>query len=252
MSVAVISGTTSGLGREYVDAVIHECPEIDEIWMVARRMNRMKEIEKDYPNMRFYSISLDLSKDESYKELEEILSEKRPDIGVLISNSGVAFNGYVDEITPENTATMCDLNVKGGTMLIRLCLPYVKRGGYILLVASTSAFVPNPHLNVYSATKAYVASFSLGLRQELKPRGINVCSALPGRMRTEMEDKMATTQRLGAFNLVPSLDVKKFAYKSLRAAKHGRASYTMLLFYKLFRVVAKILPAIFMVKFTKI
>ena len=44
MTVAVISGTTSGLGREFVDAVMGECPEIDEIWMIARRQDRLESI----------------------------------------------------------------------------------------------------------------------------------------------------------------------------------------------------------------
>ena len=61
MTVAVISGTTSGLGREFVDAVMGECPEIDEIWMIARRQDRLESIAAEYPRMRFVCLPFDLS-----------------------------------------------------------------------------------------------------------------------------------------------------------------------------------------------
>lgn len=73
MTVAVISGTTSGLGREFVDAVMGECPEIDEIWMIARRQDRLESIAAEYPRMRFVCLPFDLSQDDGYAGLEKEL-----------------------------------------------------------------------------------------------------------------------------------------------------------------------------------
>lgn len=250
--VAVVSGTTSGLGRQYIQTLVTEYPDIDELWMIARRKDRLAEIEAAYPDMNFRSIPLDLSLDDSYALLAQILADEKPHITALINNAGVAFNGNVKDVPLAYLIAMCNLNVKGTTALTRICLPYMQSGGYILNVSSASSFAPNPHMDVYSATKAYIASFSLGLREELKDQNINVCTALPGRMKTEMDEKLNTGKREGLFNLVPSLDIGLFADRTVRAAVAGKASYTMNWFYKTYRVVAKLLPATLIVHFSNI
>lgn len=250
MSVAVVTGSSSGLGREYVDVVVNEFPEIDEIWMVARRLERLNEIAEQYPQKKCKAIGLDLSKDESYETLGKILEENKPDIKLLISNSGVAIRGNFDEAGLKSQLDMCDLNVKGATAVTHLCLPYMKKGSIILETCSTSAFAPNPHLNVYSATKAYLMNFCTGLRQELKPRGINVCAVNPGWMDTEMNTGARNTNYNGASNFLPEVDVKKLASKSLAAARKGKASYTQGAFYKFYHLLAKVLPHTIVVKFS--
>jgi hypothetical protein len=73
MSVAVITGSSSGLGREYVNAVVNQFPEVDEIWMIARRLERLNKIAEQYPQKKCKTIGLDISKDESYETLRKIL-----------------------------------------------------------------------------------------------------------------------------------------------------------------------------------
>ncbi|MEA4926098.1 MAG: SDR family NAD(P)-dependent oxidoreductase [Syntrophomonadaceae bacterium] len=246
MSIAIITGSSSGLGREYVDVVVNEFPEVDEIWMIARRLERLNEIAGQYPQKKCKSIELDLSKDDSFETLRKILEENKPDIKLLISNSGIVSRGNFDEVSLKSQIDMCDLNVKGSTAVPHLCLPYMKKGGIIMETCSTSSFAPNPHLNVYSATKAYLMNFSTGLRQELKPRGINVCATHPGWMETEMNAGVSSTKHL------PKVDVREFASKSLAAARKGRASYTQGAFYKFYRLLVKILPHTLVVKFSAI
>ena len=72
-------------------------------------------------------------------------------------------------------------------MVTKTCLPYMKEGSEIILIGSGSGYAPNPNQLVYSATKAFVIHFSVGLREELKKRGINVMVVNPGRMKTGME-----------------------------------------------------------------
>ncbi len=252
MSVAVISGTTSGLGRQYVDAILDECPEVTEIWMIARRKAVMARIANEYPNMKFKLLGLDLADQTSYSELAKVLREFQPKIEAVVSNAGVAYSQNVIDEPLQEIETMIKLNVIGATALIRLCLPYINSDGFILSVASTSSFVPHPHMSVYSSTKAYLKSFSLGLREELRDRKIKVCVVFPGRMKTEMDARLNQGERLGAINKVPVVDTKKFAYRTIRAARNGRATYTMLPFYKAFRVMASLVPQSIIVRFTKI
>ena len=105
-------------------------------------------------------------------------------------------------------------------------------------------------MNVYSATKAYLLNFSVCLREELKPRGINVCAVCPGWMDTEMNAGSKNNTGSGFFTL-PKLDVKELASKSLKAAKSGKAVFTLGAFYKFYRLLAKLLPHNLIMKFSK-
>lgn len=252
MSVAIITGTTSGLGRKYVDALINECPEIDEIWMIARRADRLQAIAEHTPQMRFYNLPLDLSEAESFKKLSKTLADKQPKVSALINNAGINFTGDIKDMPASQIQTMINLNITGSTLMIKTCLPYMQPHSFILQVASVSSFVANPHQTVYSATKSYEASFANGLRHELAPKGINVCLAYPGNMETEMNHKLLNAKKKTVINLLPYLNTEKFAHKTIQMAKKGRASYTMLPFYKAFRVVAKLVPHAFLVRFTRI
>ena len=113
MTVAVISGTTSGLGREFVDAVMGECPEIDEIWMIARRQDRLESIAAEYPRMRFVCLPFDLSQDDGYAGLEKELEARKPDIGVVVANAGVASAGLVEESETDALERMIRPNAIG-------------------------------------------------------------------------------------------------------------------------------------------
>lgn len=143
-----------------------------------------------------------------------------------------------------------DLNCIGATAVTWICLPYIVDGGTILEVSSTSAFVPNTNLVVYCASKSYVSSFCLGLREELRHRNINVCAMCPGLMLTEMNQANGNPHLTQGQSRLPVVDPKNAAVKSLKAAKRGRAVYTTGAFYKFYRLLAKILPHTFLIKFT--
>lgn len=73
--------------------IIENHLELEEIWLIARRKERLEEIIQKYPKKRIRSISMDLGKEESYSELEKILNETKPDIRILVSNAGVLTRG---------------------------------------------------------------------------------------------------------------------------------------------------------------
>lgn len=233
MSVAIITGATSGLGTAYIDAVIAECPDVDQIWLIARREQVMKSLAAKHPKMSFKIIPLDLSESDSYQKLSQLLAQEQPQISALIANAGLAYNGPVAQMPIEKIQQILALNVTGTSCFIRTCLPYLMKNSFVLLISSASSFVPNPNLAVYSASKAYLTSFGLALREELKASQINVCTVMPGRMQSEMDQALNKAGRTGAFKMLPSLNIAKFAHKTIQAAQAGCASYTMRLFIKL-------------------
>lgn len=238
--IGIITGASSGLGKEYVDALIKLFPEIDEIWLIARRKEKLMQVANKYKDKHFIILPLDLTDRKSYKTLEDELIKNKAQIKVLINNAGISSGGYFEHAKLESLLNMIDLNCKANIAITKLCLPYIIDKGTILEVSSTSAFVPNTNLVVYSATKSFVSAFSTGLRQELKSKHINVCAMCPGFMHTEMTRNNK--------NNLPIIDTKIAAYNSLKAAKKGRAVYTTGIFYKCYRLIAKIIPHVLLVK----
>ena len=106
-------------------------------------------------------------------------------------------------------------------------------------------------MTVYSSTKAYVSSFTVGLAEELKPKGITVTAVCPGPMKTEFLDVGNITGNSKMFATLPYCDQVRVAGGALRAARAGRTIYTPKLFYKFYRLLAKVTPVKLMVKLAK-
>ena len=246
MSIAVITGASSGLGVCYVDAVTKLFPEITELWLIARREERLKEVAGKYPDKHFVIIPMDMTDMSSFQILEEKLKIEKPHMKVLINDAGISGGAPFADMALERMLKIIDLNCKGATAITKVCLPYIIDGGTILQVSSTSAFVPNTNLIVYCASKSYVSALCLGLREELKDRHIHVCAMCPGFMLTEMTKPELTKGQ----SRLPVIDPKTAALRSLKAAKKGRAVYTTGAFYKCYRLLAKLIPHTLLVKFT--
>ncbi len=244
MNIALITGCTSGLGFAYVDAVIQLYPEIHEIWLIARREHRLKEIAQNFPKKHFVLIPLDLSDIKAYRNLEEKLQKEKPQIQIFIHAAALSKANPFEKIALEDALSMIELNCKGTTALTKICLPYMIDHSLLLEVSSTSAFVPNKNGIVYSATKAYLSSFCLGLKEELKDRSIHVCTVCPGFMLTEMTKGNLTKKQ----QRLPVIDPKQAAIKSLKAAQKGKSVYTTGIFYKFYHLLTKLLPQNIMVK----
>ena len=146
---------------------------------------------------------------------------------------------------------MIDLNLRALTALTNLTVPYMAAGSRILNVSSIASFCPNPRMTVYSATKAYVSAYTIGAAEELKAKGITVTAVCPGPMATEFLSVGRITGNSRMFERLPYCDQVQVAGAALRAAREGRTIYTPRLFYKFYRLLAKVTPAKLMVKLTK-
>ena len=250
MSIAIITGASSGLGTCYVDAVTQVFPEVDELWLIARREDRLCQVAAAHPDKRCVVIPMDMTNMDAYQALAQRLEREKPQVQALINDAGVAGGAPFEEMDLDHMLKIVDLNCKGATAITKTCLPYVVDGGTVLAVSSTSAFVPNTNLIVYCASKSYVSALCLGLREELRHRRINVCAVCPGLMLTEMSRKGDMIELTDGQKRLPVIDPQVAAVKSLRAAKRGRAVYTTGAPYKAYRLLAKLVPHVALVKFT--
>lgn len=179
MRIALVTGASSGLGREFVRQLDRERRlEVDELWVIARRENRLIELGERCAH-RVRPIPMDLTRRESVEELKALLAAEKPEVAVLVCAAGLGRIGRTWEISDRDNDAMIDLNCRAAVDVTSICLPYLRRGSRVLELCSTAAFQPMPGLGVYAATKAFLQSYTKTLHYELLPRGIHVTAVCP-------------------------------------------------------------------------
>ncbi len=251
MKTAVITGASSGLGRELVRQIGDVFPEIESYWLIARRADRLEELTEALPGKTTVCLALDLCDSMSFMAFQEKLTAEQPEIALLVNCAGCGYLGRVGEMDTASQTRMVDLNVRALTAVTNMAVPYMAAGSRILNVSSIASFCPNPRMTVYSSTKAYVSSFTIGLSEELRRKGITATAVCPGPMETEFLRLAGIPGKSSTFEFLPYCDQVRVAGGALRAARDGRAIYTPMLLYKFYRVLAKLTPAKLLVRFVK-
>ena len=185
MRIAVITGASSGIGREFVFEV-DKLPEIEQIWVIARRRERLEELqEKCSHSLR--CIPLDLADEASIQEYKALLEAEEPQINLLVNAAGCGAFGPFAESDLDAQINSLKLNTIALVAMCRVSLPYMDEGCSIVNIGSNSAWQPVPYQSVYGASKAGVLSFSRAIGRELKPKGIHVMCVCPGWIKTEFQ-----------------------------------------------------------------
>ena len=183
MKIAIVTGASSGMGREFVRQ-LSAYVQVDEIWAIARRREALEELKAEAP-VPVRPIVLDLLESESFEKVRTLLEAEQPDIRLLVNAAGFGKFGAYHKTTIEDDCRMIDLNCKALLVMTRLCIPYMAPGSHILELDSLSAFQPVPYITTYGATKAFVLSYSRAMNRELKEKGIRVMAMNPGWVKTE-------------------------------------------------------------------
>ncbi len=250
MKIAIITGASAGLGKEFLKAAPTYFPDIDEYWLIARRQEKLTEAAALVPKQcRIFP--MDLTKTDSYARLAKELAALTPTVALLVNNSGCGFLGNVGEGELQNQLQMVDLNLRGLTAVTHVVMPYMTNGSRIINVSSIASFCPNPRMTVYSAGKAYVTAFSYGISEEAAPRGITVTAVCPGPMDTDFIYLGEIKGNSKTFDTLPYCDPVKVVNGAYKAALAGKRCYTPLAFYKLYKILAKFLPVSVTMKMAK-
>lgn len=191
MKIAILTGASSGMGREFARQIC-AWESFDEVWVIARRQARLEELRTEVP-CPVRPVVLDLTDSASFSQYSALLAEQSPEVRLLVNCAGFGRFGSYADIPVSDSAKMIDLNCKALVYMTELTLPYMQEGARIVQLDSLSAFQPTPWLNVYAATKAFVLSYARGLNQELRPRGIRVMAVSPGWVKTEFFDHACRT-----------------------------------------------------------
>lgn len=176
-SIAIVTGASSGLGREFVKELSFQ-KDIDEIWVLARRRKHLEALAQRMPKA-VRILSGDLLEDSTFQKLDRLLQQEKPEIAFLVNNAGrgrrVSFEGESEK----DMIDMMRLDMEVPVKMVCHCLPFMGGGSHILNVSSAAAFVPLPGLSIYSASKSFLLSFSWSLGKELTERHITVTALCP-------------------------------------------------------------------------
>ncbi|MGW6444254.1 SDR family NAD(P)-dependent oxidoreductase [Lentzea sp. NPDC055074] len=191
-ALAVVTGASSGIGYELAKVladnafdvvVVAEDERIDEAAAQLRLRSGGVRVEPVRADLRGY--------DEVEALVARIRSMGRP-VDVLAVNAGVGVGGdFVRDTSVDDNLEIVDLNVRSAVHLShRLIGDMVERKqGRVLFTSSVAATAPGPFHSVYAASKAFLASFGQGLREELRDTGVSVTTLMPGPTDTEFFDR---------------------------------------------------------------
>ena len=152
MNIAVITGASAGIGRELVYAVDKDA-EYDEIWVIARRKERLEELRGKCRNP-IRPIALDLSDLSSIDAYQALLEQEQPEIRMLVNAAGCGVFGPFAEADRKKLISSAQLNSLALTGMCHASLPYMHSGSNIINMGSNSAWQPVPFQAVYGASKS--------------------------------------------------------------------------------------------------
>lgn len=219
---ALITGASSGIGSDLARVFAREG---HSLVLTARSQVRLDALAGEIrgsSKVEVVVVPADLSQPGAAERLAALLGDKNIEVGTLVNNAGFGLWGPFLELDANSQSEMIRLNIAALTELTRLLAPaMVKRGkGKILNVASTAAFQPGPFMAVYFATKAYVLSFSVALREELKGTGVSVTCLCPGSTATRFAE-VSSMDESKYFKLLKPMSSMEVAEIGYRALQHG-------------------------------
>lgn len=241
MGVAIVTGASSGIGKQFA-IELSKRNDITQIWSIARKVEQLDELKKQCGD-KIFPVVCDLTNEADIEKYAAQLNELKPNVTLLINCAGYAKFGTYKDISLDVVVNMVDLDVIAVIKMTRLTLPFMGKGARIMNIASAAAFQPLPGINVYAASKAFVLNYSRALNCELKDADISVTAVCPGWTKTNF-NKVAESggNKNEVTNFMFSTTPQFVVEKSLSATDKRKSVCTPGVFPTVQRFFAKILP----------
>ncbi|MFJ9908978.1 SDR family NAD(P)-dependent oxidoreductase [Streptomyces sp. NPDC101152] len=218
--LAVVTGASSGIGREYARRLASQ--SVDLI-AVGRRQERLDELKAEFPDVTVQTVVADLATQDGIEQVITAIGDQP--VTMLVNNAGVAHYKAFVELSPEQAAELVGVKVLAPTLLTRAIAPgMVARGaGQIVNVSGMIAFSGPASLEqvplrraVYAASLAHSVTLSQTLHAELSPHGIHVQALCPGVVATEFHERQGLD-----LSAVPRMSAADVVTASLRGLELG-------------------------------
>lgn len=269
-NIIIVTGASSGMGKEFVKQVDARFPNVDEIWLIARRKDLLQKVA-DNCRHTCRVLAYDLCTDEAIEELHGLLQTETPRIRLLVNSAGYGIMGlfykeekqftretsedigeasqtnFTKRYDPEQTKMaeqtgMIDLNCRVLTAVTYMCIPYMQPNGRIIQLASSAGFLPQPKFAVYAATKSYVLSFSRALNEELRSKKIHVTAVCPGPVNTEFFERAQKGENTLLIKKLAMAKPEKVVRKALLDARDKKEVSVYGPLIRLFYIWTKVVP----------
>lgn len=245
----LITGASSGLGKEMTIECALQGRNLILVALPGRNMDVLcRTLEKDYGIVAVYYERDLTSREEIHCLVEDVLASYR--VNFLINNAGIGGTSPFGDSSPDFLEKIIQLNITAVSLLTRLFLPELKKHpeAHIINVSSMAAFSPFPYKTIYPASKAFVASFSRSLGEELKETSVKVSVLYPGPILTnpDVTVRIIRQGKNGKRGLLPA---RILARKAINGVAKGKRVIVPGMANKLNRMLMKLLPTTITVPF---
>lgn len=218
MSTSLITGATAGIGHEYA---VQLAARGDDLVLVARDSARLEQVAEDLRRAHGVEVEVlvaDLTDREQLATVEARLADRDRPVDLLVNNAGFGLKKRFLDNTADDETAMLEVLVTAVLRLSHAALGAMAERGHggIINVSSVAAFLPR---GTYSASKAWVNSFSEWAHLEYRSRGVKVMALCPGFTKTEFHQRMQVKRGEGFMWLEADFLVRK----SLEDFDKGRA-----------------------------
>lgn len=227
--LAVITGASSGIGYELAKIFAQEGYDLLVVAEDAGIRNAAADFTKYGREVK--PVQLDLATVEGTESLyQKIIEQARP-VDVLVVNAGVGSGGEFVDTDLGKEINLINLNVTSAVVLTKKVLKDMVDQGYgrILFTSSIAAETPGPFEAVYAASKAFLQSFAIAIREEVKEKGIVVTALQPGATETNffVRANMQDT-KVGQAKKDDVAEVARQGYEALMKGKDSVVAGSMM------------------------
>lgn len=221
-TTGLITGASSGIGRALARVLARHGHDLVLVARDGHRLARLAGELQQSSGIAATAIPADLSVATSSQDIIAELLKQGIKLSLLVNNAGFDVYGEFLETDQAEELRMIQVNLVSLTQLTKLVLPGMRQQGYgrILNLGSTGSFIPSPLNAVYSATKAYVLSFSEAIGEELRGSGITVTALCPGATESEFHQRASMEGiRLRRFGAMEAAAVAEIGYRGMMAGR---------------------------------
>jgi short-subunit dehydrogenase len=200
MAYALVTGASRGIGRAIA---LQLAQRGYDLLLVARSEDQLSALAQEIGSRYQHQarvLALDLAAPGAAETVAAWAVQQTEELAVVVNNAGYGLWGRFEQLGLAEQQNMMQLNMNLPVALTHALLPALHKApkAYILNVSSTAAYQAVPSLSLYAASKAFLLSFSRGLRYELKASNISVTCLSPGATTTGFTDRAGMGAELQA------------------------------------------------------